>query len=71
MEGLQKKYGLFTAICTVVGIVIGSGIFFKAPSVLANAGNGINSILAWIISGLIMIIIATAFSVLGGFILGF
>ena len=64
MEGLQKKYGLFTAICTVVGIVIGSGIFFKAPSVLANAGNGINSILAWIISGWIMIIIATAFSVL-------
>lgn len=64
MEGLQKKYGLFTAICTVVGIVIGSGIFFKAPSVLANAGNGINSILAWIISGLIMIIIATAFAVL-------
>ena len=27
---LEKRYGLFTAICMVVGIVIGSGVFFKA-----------------------------------------
>ena len=27
---LEKKYGLFTAIAMVVGIVIGSGVFFKA-----------------------------------------
>ena len=26
---MEKRYGLFTAICMVVGIVIGSGIFFK------------------------------------------
>ena len=64
MEHLTKKYGLFTAICMVVGIVIGSGIFFKAPSVLANAGNALNSILAWIVSGLIMVVIATSFGVL-------
>lgn len=25
---LEKKYGLFTAIAMVVGIVIGSGVFF-------------------------------------------
>lgn len=25
---LQKKYGLLTAIAMVVGIVIGSGVFF-------------------------------------------
>ena len=24
----KKKYGLFTAICMVVGIVVGSGVFF-------------------------------------------
>ncbi len=64
MEKLQKKYGLFTAICMVVGIVIGSGIFFKAPSVLANAGGALNSTLAWIIAGFIMVIIATSFGVL-------
>ena len=64
MDHLTKKYGLFTAICMVVGIVIGSGIFFKAPAVLANAGNALNSILAWAISGMIMVIIATSFGVL-------
>lgn len=65
METLKKKYGLFTAICMVVGIVIGSGIFFKAKDVLvASGGNALYSILAWIISGLIMVIIATTFAVM-------
>ena len=31
---LEKKYGLFTAICMVVGIVIGSGVLFKAQNIL-------------------------------------
>ena len=31
---LERKYGLFTAICLVVGIVIGSGVFFKAQTIL-------------------------------------
>ena len=31
---LTKKYGLITAITMVVGIVIGSGVFFKAQNVL-------------------------------------
>ena len=64
METLKKKYGLFTAICMVVGIVIGSGIFFKAEDVLKEAGNGFISIIAWIISGFIMVIIATTFAVM-------
>lgn len=65
MENLKKKYGLFTAICMVVGIVIGSGIFFKAPDVLKEAGyNALYSIIAWIVSGLIMVIIATTFAVM-------
>ena len=65
MEALKKKYGLFTAICMVVGIVIGSGIFFKAKEVLQYSGyNALYSILAWLISGLIMVIIATTFAVM-------
>lgn len=73
MEELKKKYGLFTAVCMVVGIVIGSGIFFKSKEVFAVAeGNAIHSILAWVISGLIIVAIATSFGVLaskeeGGF----
>lgn len=38
---LQKKYGLPTAIALVVGIVIGSGVFFKAEKIIAaTGGNG-------------------------------
>ena len=62
---LTKKYGLFTAICMVVGIVIGSGIFFKTQDVLKAAdGNAFYSIISWVISGLIMVAIATSFGVL-------
>ena len=53
---LERKYGLFTAICMVVGIVIGSGVFFKAQTILQKTeGNMPLGILAWIIGGAIMI----------------
>ena len=53
---LKKKYGLLTAIAMVVGIVIGSGVFFKAEKILnATQGNLGLGILAWIIGGIIMI----------------
>ncbi len=65
MEQLKKKYGLVTAICMVVGIVIGSGIFFKTPDVLESSGyNTLYTVLAWIISGLVMVVIATTFGVM-------
>lgn len=34
----QQHYGLFTAITMIIGIVIGSGIFFKADDVLFYTG---------------------------------
>ena len=60
---LEKKYGLSTAICMVVGIVIGSGVFFKAETVLrATRGNMPLGILAWGLVGLIMIACAYVFA---------
>lgn len=32
-ERVKKRYGLFTATTMVVGIVIGSGIFFKSDNI--------------------------------------
>lgn len=62
---LEKKYGLITAIAMVVGIVIGSGVFFKAEKVLnATGGNLTLGILAWIIGGIIMISCAYTFAVM-------
>lgn len=62
-NALEKKYGLFTAIAMVIGIVIGSGVFFKAEKVLtATGGNLPLGILAWGIGGMIMIICAYVFA---------
>ena len=62
---LERKYGLFTAICMVVGIVIGSGVFFKAQTILQKTeGNMPLGILAWIIGGLIMIFCILAFAMM-------
>lgn len=64
-EGLEKRYGLLTAIAMVVGIVIGSGVFFKAEKVLvATGGNLPLGILAWFLGGLVMIICAYNFAVM-------
>ena len=65
MDKLQKRYGLLTAICMVVGIVIGSGVFFKAQTILLKTGGNMPlGILAWIIGGVIMLTCLLAFSVM-------
>lgn len=60
---LNKKYGLFTAISMVVGIVIGSGIFFKAQDILKYTnGNVMLGVLAWIIGGILMVVFSATFA---------
>lgn len=62
---LKKKYGLPTAIAMVVGIVIGSGVFFKAEAILNKTGGDMGlGVLAWIIGGFIMIACSCAFAVM-------
>jgi len=66
MSKLQRKYGLFTAICMVVGIVIGSGVFFKAQTILEKTGGNMPlGILAWLIGGAIMLVCLLTFSFMG------
>jgi basic amino acid/polyamine antiporter, APA family len=50
---LKKEIGLLEAITMVIGVVIGSGIFFKASSVFKNAGSPTLGILAWIVGGIV------------------
>jgi len=63
MDNLQKKYGFWTATAMVVGIVIGSGVFFKADDVLKASGGSLTTALtAWLIGGSIMVVTAYVFS---------
>ena len=38
---IKKKYGLWTAIAMIIGIVIGSGIFFKSDNILVSTGGNV------------------------------
>lgn len=64
-EGLEKRYGLLTAIAMVVGIVIGSGVFFKAEKVLTATGGDLSlGILSWFLGGMVMVICAYNFALM-------
>lgn len=41
MEEQKREYGLFTAIAMIVGIVIGSGIFFKSDDMLGYTNGNV------------------------------
>ncbi|MGE5654661.1 MAG: APC family permease, partial [Bacillota bacterium] len=51
--GLREDLGFFAAVSIVVGMVIGSGIFFKPGAVIRNAGSGSAALLAWLLGGVI------------------
>jgi len=50
---LKKEIGLLEAMTMVIGVVIGSGIFFKASMVFKNAGTPTLGVLAWVVGGII------------------
>ena len=54
-EKLKKDLGLFEAMAIVIGMVIGSGIFFKPAIVFQNAGSPMLGIIAWVVGGIIAI----------------
>lgn len=62
-DQMRSKYGLMTAISMVVGVVIGSGIFFKAGKVLSFTGGSIVQTLSVVaIIGITMLICALVFA---------
>lgn len=52
----KNEYGLFTAIAMIVGVVIGSGIFFKSDNILvATNGDILLGVLVFVIAALSII----------------
>lgn len=52
---LKKSIGFFSALSTVMGTVIGAGVFFKAASVFNITSSASLGMLAWLLGGLISI----------------
>ena len=62
-KGASGDFGLVTAYVLTVGTVIGSGVFFKAPLILAvSGGDGTAGLLAWAIGAAVMLFCALAFA---------
>jgi APA family basic amino acid/polyamine antiporter len=52
----NRRYGLFTAITMITGVVIGSGIFFKADNVLSYTnGNVLLGIIIFAVAAMAII----------------
>ena len=63
---LEKKWGFFMALAMVMGTVIGSGIFFKAPKVLKETNGDMKMALIVIaIVGAISIVCSNVFANMG------
>ena len=55
-KNLQKNLGLAAALSTVIGMVIGGGVFFKPQAVYTLTGGAPGlGIIAWIVAGIITI----------------
>jgi len=54
-QGLNRTMTLIPAISTVMGTVIGAGVFFKASSVAEVTGSTSMTLLVWILGGLVSI----------------
>ena len=55
----QGRYGLITAITMITGTVIGTGIFFKASSILTATGGSVSM-------GVLMFALAAVAILFGG-----
>lgn len=61
-DGLKREMGLFSAVCVLVGTVIGSGIFTTPGQIAATAGSFGPNMLAWIIAGTSAILCALVYA---------
>ena len=63
MQKLTKKFGFFTALSMVIGIVVGSGVFYKAQEILITVdGNMPLGIIAWLLGGAVMLCCSATFA---------
>lgn len=72
-SGLKREIGLFAALATVMGTVIGGGVFFKTATVVSATHSAGLTLLVWVLGGLLTLMagltvteLAAALPVTGG-----
>ena len=64
-QDLPRVLGPFSALCVVIGAIVGIGIFFTPTEVAAAAGGPAASLAAWVLGGVIAVLGALTFAELG------
>ncbi|OSX89330.1 hypothetical protein S3E15_03965 [Bacillus mycoides] len=54
-QQLKKEIGFFAALTTVIGTVIGAGVFFKPTALYGITGTASLGLLAWVIGGILTV----------------
>jgi basic amino acid/polyamine antiporter, APA family len=54
-QQLKKDIGFFAALTTVIGTVIGAGVFFKPTALYGATGSASLGLLAWVIGGILTV----------------
>lgn len=60
-QAVERKYGLFSLLSLIVGVVIGAGIFAKNGSVFDATGSAVMSLVTWGIVSVIILLMVFAF----------
>lgn len=63
--GLQRHLGLMSAVNTIIGVMIGSGIFVSPTAALKYSGSVGMCLIVWFVCGIISLIGALCFAELG------
>ncbi|XP_050422948.1 b(0,+)-type amino acid transporter 1-like [Adelges cooleyi] len=65
---LRRELGLFSAVCLIVSVMLGSGIFVSSASALKSTGSVGMCLVIWTLCGLLSLLGALSYAELGGIV---